>query len=58
MTDTRERAEQIAESFVNGNKTWVKQQLEDKTTLSFMVLDAMIELYPDYVESFGKLMRS
>lgn len=49
-----ERAFEIAESFVNGNISWVKEQTKRKATF-IAVLWVITEYYPNKVESFTRI---
>lgn len=50
----QERAQEIAESFVNGNISWVKERT--KTKKSFLaVLAELKEIHPASVESFTRI---
>ena len=50
------RSEEIAESFVNGNISWVREQIKNKRGAYVAVLDAMRELFPNEVPSFERLI--
>lgn len=47
---------QIAESFVNGNISWVRVQVDRDVKRYTQVLKILQEIAPDYVESYMRLM--
>lgn len=51
---TRTRALEIAESWVNGNVSWVKARVKSITTF-LQVLEALEEIHPESVESYRRI---
>ena len=50
------KAEQIAESFINGNISWCKVQLYGKRKLTCQVIAWLKEYAPNELESFLRIM--
>lgn len=50
------RAEELAESFINGNISWVRAQLAGKRSMTAKVADYLRVMAPEELESFLRLM--